>query len=494
MPLYKNKPFLITGLLLVLTFACLFTIRLGLLEKFAHRPRRLAISELNAPPSSETWMNIFQNNRRIGLAHTRLTAESGGYQIEETVHMRINTMGMVQDIHMVTRGRLHADFSLANFDFEITSGRFRFQVHGAVTDKVLSIETASAGSRRKMDIVLEARPYLLAGIISAMGATRLRAGNRYVFDVFDPATLGQAPVILEVIGPEEIPDGPSTRTAVKVAMKFKGITQFAWIDKNGGLLKEEGILGIRMEKTSRRDIGSRRDLEAGVDLTRTASIASNVVLNDLKRLTTLRVQFSGIAMKSAQINGGRQHLKANVLTIRKESLAGLDIDMASQRLGILEKIYLKPTPFIQSNSPEIRDLARRIVANHTTGLDRMRSLVDWVNQHIEKRPVLSLPDALSTLENRVGDCNEHAVLLAALARAAGIPCRIEAGLVYLQGRFYYHAWNRVYLGRWITVDALFNQIPADVSHIRLVTGSARQQLDLMAVIGRISLKVLEYKE
>ena len=112
-------------------------------------------------------------------------------------------------------------------------------------------------------------------------------------------------------------------------------------------------------------------------------------------------------------------------------------------------------------------------------------------RNIEKRPVLSLPDALSTLENRVGDCNEHAVLFAALARAAGIPCRLEAGLVYLKGRFYYHAWNLVYLGSWITVDALFGQIPADVSHIRLVTGSPSQQLDIMGLIGKLQLKIIE---
>jgi transglutaminase-like putative cysteine protease len=124
-------------------------------------------------------------------------------------------------------------------------------------------------------------------------------------------------------------------------------------------------------------------------------------------------------------------------------------------------------------------------------LEQVRALVDWVHGNIEKRPVLSLPDALSTLENRVGDCNEHAVLFAALARAAGFPCRLEAGLVYLKGRFYYHAWNLVFLGRWITVDALFDQIPADVSHIRLVSGSPRQQLDLMGLIGKINLKVIQ---
>ena len=105
--------------------------------------------------------------------------------------------------------------------------------------------------------------------------------------------------------------------------------------------------------------------------------------------------------------------------------------------------------------------------------------------------MLSLPDALSTLDNRMGDCNEHAVLMAALARAAGIPCRIEAGLVHLKGRFYYHAWNLVYVGRWITVDSLFGQMPADVSHIRFTTGTQSQQIDIVGVIGKIQLRILQ---
>jgi len=82
--------------------------------------------------------------------------------------------------------------------------------------------------------------------------------------------------------------------------------------------------------------------------------------------------------------------------------------------------------------------------------------------------------------------------MAALARASGIPVKVEAGLVYLKGRFYYHAWNSVYLDRWITVDSLFGQIPADATHLRLVSGNQKQQLDLMNVIGKIRLNIINY--
>ena len=121
---------------------------------------------------------------------------------------------------------------------------------------------------------------------------------------------------------------------------------------------------------------------------------------------------------------------------------------------------------------------------------KAKKLVNWINGNIQKRPVLSVPNALETLRNRVGDCNEHAVLLAALARACGIPAEVEAGVVYQNGRFYYHAWNSLYLGSWVTADAVMGQLPADVTHIRFVRGPERQ-IDLIGIIGKVRLEILE---
>ena len=491
MRLYKNKWFGITGIFAFLAFLLLFMIRLDLFEKFFNRPQSLEIYSISSPHEKEAWMNIFQNNRKIGFSHTKISPDSEGYRLQETVLMRINTMGLVQDIQLKTRGRLKADYSLSAFDFEINSGRFSFSVNGTLSGEVLTVTSASAGSRRRMDIRLKNKPYLMAGITSALAAVALKAGDKYAFDIFDPATLGQTPVIVEVIGKEELKIGDDLKTTTKVALSFKGTSQVAWIDASGDVLQEKGILGIRLEKTTREIALEDLAMESSADLTKIASVASNVVLVNPAQLGRLKFEISGIPNTRVRLDGGRQIFRNNVLTIDKESLANLAHDLDGKNLGAFEKIYLEPTAFIQSDHQNIQTLAQKIVADQMTPLVKVQALVDWVYQNIDKRPVLSLPDALSTLENRVGDCNEHAVLFAALARAAGIPCRLEAGLVYLKGRFYYHAWNLVYLGRWVTVDALFGQVPADVSHIRLVTGSPRQQLDLMGIIGKINLKVIQ---
>ena len=491
MKITKNKGFWLAGTFALVAFLLLFMIRLDLLNKFLYRPKTLEISTDNLPRAKETWMNIFQANRKIGFSHTRLSAENDGYHLQETVLMRINTMGMVQNIQLKTRGRLKDDYSLADFDFSINSGRFSFQVDGSLSGDILTINSAGAGSARRMEIKLKNKPYLLAGITSAIAAVELKAGNKYAFDIFDPATMGQTPVIIEVIGQEDISIAGSQKPATRVTLNFKGTSQIAWIDESGDVLQEKGMLGIRLEKTTRQDALEGLGRMASADLTELASIPSNVKLTDPDQLASLKFEIRGIADKRIRLDGGRQIFKKNTLTVNRESTEHLPDNIELTNLNAFEKIYLQPSAFIQSDHQNINTLAHKIVPNQNTSLEKVQALVDWVHRNIEKRPVLSLPDALSTLENRVGDCNEHAVLFAALARAAGIPCRLEAGLVYLKGRFYYHAWNLVYLGRWITVDSLFGQIPADVSHIRLVTGSPRQQLDLMGLIGKIKLKVVE---
>jgi hypothetical protein len=60
------------------------------------------------------------------------------------------------------------------------------------------------------------------------------------------------------------------------------------------------------------------------------------------------------------------------------------------------------------------------------------------------------------LSKREGDCTEHALLLAALLRRAGIPCRLAYGMILTEGGFIGHAWVELYSGgRWSWLDPSF---------------------------------------
>jgi transglutaminase-like putative cysteine protease len=114
----------------------------------------------------------------------------------------------------------------------------------------------------------------------------------------------------------------------------------------------------------------------------------------------------------------------------------------------------------------------------------------WVYDSLEKRITVGVPSALATLHSRRGDCNEHAQLYVALARAAGIPARVAAGLAFLDGKFYYHAWPEIWLEQWVAVDPTFGQFPADASHLRFSIGGLGKQAELLRLMGALRIDVL----
>jgi hypothetical protein len=124
---HRMTGFRVAGIAAALVFAVLLGIRLDVWNSFAARPRSLPTGAGDHARPRESWMNIFQNNRKIGFAHSRLQPTDAGYELEEKVAMLINTMGMTQDLHLQTRSRLDRDLALERFEFGIESGRFRFR-------------------------------------------------------------------------------------------------------------------------------------------------------------------------------------------------------------------------------------------------------------------------------------------------------------------------------------------------------------------------------
>jgi transglutaminase-like putative cysteine protease len=227
------------------------------------------------------------------------------------------------------------------------------------------------------------------------------------------------------------------------------------------------------------------------DLTDLASVPVDQTIDAPEALDRLQLRVAGLEVTAEGETpfphiDGRQTFADGLLTVTREAVP----DPVVFAIGDQAR-YLEPSALIQSDDPRIRAAAAGVVADTDHPAARARQLVAWVYASLEKRPVLSVPSAVEVLERRMGDCNEHAVLLAALCRAAGIPARIEAGLVYQRGAFYYHAWNSVWLGRWVTADALMNQLPADVTHLSLAGGELAEAVDLISVIGRIRLAVVD---
>jgi transglutaminase-like putative cysteine protease len=148
-------------------------------------------------------------------------------------------------------------------------------------------------------------------------------------------------------------------------------------------------------------------------------------------------------------------------------------------------------------APQIRETAHGIAGDAASKKDKIHSLVQWIQDNIEKNPVDAFT-ALDVLARRKAECQGHAYFYAALARSLGIPTRVVNGIVYSEdhGGFLYHTWAESLIeSTWIPVDPTFAQIPADATHIKLVEGETLQDLvPLASLIGRIRIKILAADE
>ncbi len=136
--------------------------------------------------------------------------------------------------------------------------------------------------------------------------------------------------------------------------------------------------------------------------------------------------------------------------------------------------YLRPTSFIDSDHPAVVEFGQGVAAGHASNLDQAVAFYYAVRDGIRYDPyrVDLRPEALrasAVLRKGFGFCIAKAVLLAATARAAGIPSRLgfadvrnhlatERLLRALQtDLFVFHGYAELWLdGRWVKATPAFN--------------------------------------
>ena len=136
--------------------------------------------------------------------------------------------------------------------------------------------------------------------------------------------------------------------------------------------------------------------------------------------------------------------------------------------------YLIATPAIDSDSESIKEKAQNLTRGQEETIDKAKSLFYFVRDEIKYNPY-SLADrpeyyqASRTLEKGEGFCVPKAVLLAALARSAGIPARLRHAdirnhlvpnkLRELLGTnlFSFHGYDEFYIReKWIKATPTFD--------------------------------------
>ncbi len=483
------------GVLVLLFWAVLMAL-------FAHRSYFPAQANRTTTDGRETaiteaereWLEIFLNGKKVGYVARRVGPVGQGYVINEEILLKLNLMDMPVSTHTLTQCLVDERFQLRRFHVAVDSGVVRFKVSGEAEEGWIHVETGEGAACRRHRIKIAGPVVIPSAIPQFFKGRQVREGQSFVFSMLDPATLTQREITIHVGGRETVEINKDRVGAHRLESEVMGQHITSWIDDSGTVLREEGFMGLTLVRSSEgQALGTMA--EGGTqDLYDLAAVGVDKSLKDPSKVRYLKLRMKGLTGGSfdvSHLDGDRQRFRDGIIEIRQEPLPGsAGFVIPFQGPGEMTD-FLLPELNIESDDETLMKTAKDIAAGQTDPVTVSRKLMTWVYDHLEKRPVISVPSAAEVLRTRTGDCNEHATLLTAFLRAVGVPSRLSVGLVYFRGKFYYHAWTEAFLGRWVSMDATLNQMPTDATHIRLVTGGLDRQMEIIGLIGRLRLEVVD---
>ncbi len=86
------------------------------------------------------------------------------------------------------------------------------------------------------------------------------------------------------------------------------------------------------------------------------------------------------------------------------------------------RLYLAPSPLIESRNPKIRELAKQVGADKKKAWEKVEAIYDWVRAKVKYKNG-AIKGALAALKDGTGDCEELTSLFIAICRAEDIPAR-----------------------------------------------------------------------
>jgi len=336
----------------------------------------------------------------------------------------------------------------------------------------------------------------------------LRSGRSYTARLFDPLLLTGRDVTARVAAESTlvvsdsadldsttmtwVPEHFDTVRAFRIDHDANGVPTSSWIDAQGRIVlastKSADDQGFAMERAAFEIVYENFKHR---DTARVARGSAAPGLGEIVPVTALVAGLHGDPPERARLRLRRNGRD----TLEIVQAGALQAHAAPYRLPSRDTAlarWLAPEALIQSHDPRIAAQARRIIDRERSPARVAELLTHWVHRtlHRATRQAASVPSAEKVLETGRGDCNEAATLFVALARSTGLPARTVAGLIYMNGRFYYHAWAEVYLTDWVAVDPTFDQFPADAAHLPIAIGGLARQVELVPLIGRLKLEVL----
>jgi hypothetical protein len=489
-------------------------------EYFRPHIERLAEAALRVTPGA-VFYAVMQGDKQVGFASSTLDTSTAQIEQRDYLVADIPVGGSLHRATARTNVILSRTLRLRSFEVAVEADQSPMHVSGQVIGDTVLRFAVSSGANAPADTqeMKLAGPILLPTLVPLAVALeeQPKVGKTYILPLFDAASLAPKDVRLDiraesvfVVNDSSVYDSTSGywKGVLPVSIRAWQIVSEGssgvggWVDEQGRLVASSQLC-FRLERLPyevafenwRKDNEqmpvSSRPVAANRDVLETSAIAANKRLRS--SLSLLKVRLGGVSLRGFDLAGGRQQFAHDTLTVTREGVDALAARYLVIPPGNRTGPNLKAEPFLETDHREIVALAERLADGSRDPRVVAQRINQWVHDSLRKEVTIGIPSALHVLHTRVGDCNEHAQLFVALARAAGVPARVASGLAYVDGRFYYHAWPEVLLRGWVAVDPTFGQFPADAAHLRFVNGGLTRQTELLRLVGGLTIDVIASK-
>lgn len=477
------------------------------------RPRPVDSVTVGEPPLTESWEAIFLNQTKVGYQHTVWSTDEAKAEVHITSEQQMQLRrGLdVSTVEQTMQTTETLDGRLLTFHLETKAGAGPVVVSGEVSGESLIVKTPE-GDRERQSVL----PW--TDSIGGLFATQrdlverpMQPGETRNQRLLMPG-LGSVDVVeqrLEALEMEEtnVLDTQRRLLKIRMALDVGGATidTNLWCDEDGIIVKQHIPASRTLIVQVPKEVAlSKNDESLDLAASSLVRVAKPIKLPHQTSRAKYRVKLTESDPVDVFPTGLSQLVER-----RDEHSADITVQAISPArpappLSVTQvpptASEREPCQLIQSDDTKVVQLSRKVVPQEEDGWQIAVALEKYIHGIMREATYSQAFESAATVARELrGDCTEHAVLLAAVCRARGLPARVATGLVYstVHRGFAYHMWTEVWIeDRWIPLDATLGQGGIGAAHLKLAHSSLAGRAEFNAflpvaqVLWQLEIEVL----
>ncbi len=461
----------------------------------------------------DRWYEVFMNGSKIGRAHSTMKLIEDEVVSESSFNMAIKRAGISVEMKAMERTRESIAGEIKSFSGEIKMAGVPILKKGWIEGNEIVVKEKQFFRETEKRYPFDSEGRMTWGLMKLLREKGFKqAGSEFETKMYS-ADFGMASTTkakIKSLGEKTITiNGKDCKVFQNEITLLTGMGEMKtinWLDHNGFAVKTKMQMGgIPIEIKQCTEQVAKKSSESKDFLFETLIFLDQQIppnadsirfkVKILKGEMTKKLH-SNRNQKIEWIDGKNFIVDVQVEHWNKSSLKKEN----HQKVGME---YRESNLMIDSEDQLIRKLAKGAGRGSKNIIDLSENLFLFAHQYIRHKNFrVGFATAGETARSREGDCTEHAVFLAALGRALGIPTRVATGIVFMnefekkENVMGFHMWTEFHLnGKWRTLDSALKKIGSHPDRITFSVSSLSQDslieigLGLAEMIGNIEVEI-----